>query len=611
MSHRSSSRSGPLSSSPANPSSGGPGQADSHWPVESVRDIIARLGTPPRDVVEAWCLQVQAIANDIQTRSGEPLPPIDLRSWWVDTRGAVGLRSSGYQARDANLTPDSDQDAIAINDQRVRDFRDQVLQAHVAHPQDQNQPAPAAMTEATLSIDANVTPESETHARKTLSCKHPKALVLITAALVIITGLGSLWWYLGRNTTGVDARGGTLSMTPKRPQPERFSNEETSRSQPPPTSATFDTGTSFEGDGKSLKLESFGSSSNTANEHRADAPWMDAKPSPESDSMKPKSSDPSADAPVREDDFLETSSIVRPEQTTESNGIETTAHEERINANENELPESPQIVRTMQIQSIQLPPTDDTQTAPKIDSLSLNPHPSGVGIPTENLTLEFPLDIPIAMDANDGVGEHHSEGFTIRDTRNEIAIASLTRQSNSFTFTWSERAKASSQAGALLNGRLRDARGNMTYLRPQVEADPWTLSFDEFDFHPSWELSGGLPANVSRLAIDFELPDEVEQAWIAPFDPASPRRTTGVAVLSLRDRETVQIGIHFEVKCTTKLSCRMRIAGRLDPTFAWQTFTSAGLADFANQLLTQADQLQNKPFKSKRCMTAPTPIPDV
>ncbi|MFG0262093.1 MAG: hypothetical protein ACF788_06870, partial [Novipirellula sp. JB048] len=116
-------------------------------PAESILSLIARLGTPPRDVVEQWCRQVQAIAEDLHTCCGVPLPAIDLSRWWIDARGRVGWQASGLDRCDT-LTPDpnpGDRRArtLAINEQRVREFRDRVLQTHdVSAPGADHQDAP-------------------------------------------------------------------------------------------------------------------------------------------------------------------------------------------------------------------------------------------------------------------------------------------------------------------------------------------------------------------------------------------------------------------------------------------------------------------------------------
>jgi len=87
------------------------------------------------------------------------------------------------------------------------------------------------------------------------------------------------------------------------------------------------------------------------------------------------------------------------------------------------------------------------------------------------------------------------------------------------------------------------------------------------------------------------LDPKLESDWSWKFysiEPESLRRTQGVAVLTPTDAETVSLGIRFDLRTSRKLTCRIRFAGRLDPSMPWQVVSISMLERFANQLIDQA-----------------------
>jgi hypothetical protein len=103
-----------------------------------------------------------------------------------------------------------------------------------------------------------------------------------------------------------------------------------------------------------------------------------------------------------------------------------------------------------------------------------------------------------------------------------------------------------------------------------IVADPLVLSIETSDQQPTWDLKQPIPTSGVRLAINFDLPDGIHEGWIEPVDEMSPRRLRAIAIVTPENEESVAIGIRFDVRCSAKLSIRMRFAARLDPTLPWQ-----------------------------------------
>ena len=111
---------------------------------------------------------------------------------------------------------------------------------------------------------------------------------------------------------------------------------------------------------------------------------------------------------------------------------------------------------------------------------------------------------------------------------------------------------------------------------------------------PSWDLRHPIPPRVTRFSIDFDLPDEIEAGWIESMEPDSLRRSHGLAMLTLQDDDAVSLGIRFDIRCSRKLSCRLRFAGRLDASMPWQVVSVPRLEQYASQLTQQAIVVSNE-----------------
>ncbi len=202
--------------------------------------------------------------------------------------------------------------------------------------------------------------------------------------------------------------------------------------------------------------------------------------------------------------------------------------------------------------------------------------------PMNGLKLDFPFDVPLQIQGEQSPWE-------IRDTRKEMAIAVISNGPDRTELKWSDGCRP---VGLLYRpwstGESPIAVVNTVFLRPLIEADPWPIRVDKPDVMPTWDLRQPIPPRVARLSIDFDLPDDIEAGWIEPIEPESLRRARGLAVLTPKDGESVSLGIRLDIRCSRKLSCRVRYAGRLDASMPWQVVSTPLLEQFANQLTQQA-----------------------
>lgn len=200
-----------------------------------------------------------------------------------------------------------------------------------------------------------------------------------------------------------------------------------------------------------------------------------------------------------------------------------------------------------------MPPSGDSNTETVID-------PSAASIER----IEFPSPVAIALS-----GAVTDETRDLINQQNGKPIAQLIRTGPATVLRWSDNAARDGLSQKLLQGRLVLSDGKSVYLRPSIETDPYPISLDPRRWRPSWPLGTSLPADVSRLDIELSVPDSVDLAWHTPFDSAHPHHGSAIAILTPTDGETIAIAVKLDIQCSRKLSCRMQLGGRLDPSLPW------------------------------------------
>jgi len=233
--------------------------------------------------------------------------------------------------------------------------------------------------------------------------------------------------------------------------------------------------------------------------------------------------------------------------------------------------ESPQQTRESTVMAVQLGEIGD------IDAVI-----SLADRPLKGLKIGFPIDLPLEIKGKE-------PSWTIEDTQTNVSLAAIGSSPDGTELSWSESAKQSPNVSALAHGRITDLGGSTIFLRPTIESEPWQFQFDRSDVMPTWNLGHPILARVTRLAIDFDLPDDIEFGWIEPVEPSELRRTRALAVITPEGDEHISLGVRFDIRCTRKLSCRIRFAARLDPSMNWQIVSTPSLERFSDQLTNHAN----------------------
>ena len=212
---------------------------------------------------------------------------------------------------------------------------------------------------------------------------------------------------------------------------------------------------------------------------------------------------------------------------------------------------------------------------------------------SSQLKLDFPTDLAVSLAST--TGDHAQHAWQIVDKRHSFALAALYTEGDSLRFRWEPDAVKKPAAKSLLQGRLRweDASGSARtiYLRPVITADPWRMDLERPDVRPTWDLGWSMPRRVSSISVELDLPEDLEISWIQPFDDARFRKQEGVVILKPLDGESVDLRVSLDVRCTRKLSCRVRYEGRLDSTMPWHGISRGLLDQFANQIASYSEQI--------------------
>ncbi len=552
---------------------------------ESLASLVDRLGVPPRDIVDSWCQQLCNIASQHEHETGKSLPAIDLNQWSITPQGQFVWNGRLLAANDDGNQP------TQTSLDRIDQFRTTLIPT--AGTDNIPCDTPAAVSEPTndpfagparnKNRDRDSNRDSDKNEKRAdRAWFGPRTRqVLFAAAVLGCAGIGG--WILYRSSE---------------PVMETAANKDTSATfatdvGPPATAdvgeipSTEPIGSSAAAldslDGRALEtLESMTEAELSALEEEietSDPLSLDAL-MPAAASFVPNASITSASSSTDSREDTEATNANAADKLGEAGQTDSgimneqasgSASVKEVLGDDDDAPaESPQQTRDSTVMAIQLSPVDDPTTATKLADR-----------PLDGLKLDFPFDVPLQIQGEQSPWE-------IRDTRKEMAIAVISNGPGRTELKWSDDADQSASVSALVHGRITDRSGDTVFLRPLIEADPWPIRVDKPDVMPTWDLRQPIPPRVARLSIDLDLPDDIEAGWIESVEPESLRRARGLAVLTPKDGESVSLGIRFDIRCSRKLSCRVRYAGRLDASMPWQVVSVPLLEQFANQLTQQA-----------------------
>ncbi len=532
--------------------------------AEPLDSLIDRLGAPPEDIVNRWCDQLRSIASAHESESGQPLPEIELDQWAITLSGALL-----WQGRCYELSDDADKASQASLD-RIQSFRRRWISELPVQPSARA----AATIERAAGDDLSVTADpslDRAEAKRKPGLLHSTlgkfsivgiAVCLLTAAVILIRAVRPPAQSLAVRTDNPAASRtpSTVAAADLVDDPSNSSKIDSKRTQEAVSLETFEAIPKTE----TLQLESelsMPSDGLLSPVDRLD--WLGTRESLDIDdpAAVPGSANPD---PAASDD----TKPIRP-----GGGR---IDDDQFDAAEPAPGESPQQTRQSRVKAVDLGRIDDLDTP-----VSLTEHR------LRGIKLDFPFEVPLQIRSEE-------QSWTVHDTRKGLVLATIRSRSEGTELSWKITAKQSAYATALWHGRITGTNGSTIFLRPTIEADPWRFRFDRYDVMPSWDLGHPIPPRVTRLAIDFELPSDVEFGWIEPVEAGQIRRTRAVAVVTPEGDEQISLGVRFDVRCNRKLSCRIRFAARLDPSMNWQLVSTPLLEQFADQLTNRAGLISNE-----------------
>ncbi|EMI57408.1 hypothetical protein [Rhodopirellula sallentina] len=190
----------------------------------------------------------------------------------------------------------------------------------------------------------------------------------------------------------------------------------------------------------------------------------------------------------------------------------------------------------------------------------------------QTLTLEFPTDGPLKLRSPDNRGQWNvvaeTEEAPIAEIRSRLDDD---QESNGLAFRWLPASSTFRRSADLAHARLRGEQGDLVYLRPQLDADAILLGLKKRDEKLKWNLAGPVDGAATRFNVTLHVPDDVAVEWIEPINETSPRKTRGIALLTLKESpEAAALAVRMDVRTTSSLSMRIRYGGRLDPSMPWQ-----------------------------------------
>ncbi len=541
-------------------------------PPESLASIIDRLGVPPVDVVDTWCGQLEFIAARYEQQSGESMPTIALRDCYLNERGDLALTGFADQIADDGTSPRETTGPSLKGFEQIESFRTALLEGLECTPYFTD--AASAKSEPT----------------QTAKSKHrdPHPLVrqsLMVAGLIGCAIAAGYVVYLATEDEPV-----AIAKKPKPTSEDIFafgktgsSSVKTSRqkslalpkTETPEQLETLESMTEDE----LASLESSASGKATSFSLDAFMPAAasfapEVAPNSVSDFVAAEISDGDVLLPI---DAMETAKTPSNDGSIELPTMQPSPPDDANPPPESEQPTGVGVSAEPTTTAIELPPTDAAEPSFAISDRK-----------PKSLTLDFPVDVPIELaDAGDAK-------WQLNDTRKQTPIAEIATGDDGITFAWADTMAQSSSANQLVHGRIRDESGGTIYMRPLVEGELYALRLQTPDVMPTWNLRAPIPPRVARISIDFKLPDGVELGWIEPIEPDAIRRARGLAVITPSENESVSLGLRFDIRCSRKLECRIRFAGRLDSSMPWNAVSTSGLDTFADQLTYQAGLVSNE-----------------
>jgi len=597
--------------------------------TETLASLLQRLGTPPPDIINHWCTQMRGIASAYEQEHLQPLPEIDLDQWSLTAGGELLLGGRKY------AVAENDSHASQTSLDRIQAFADQWAAAPLVRTV---VPGNGSVVEPPVSVPkAKVSrpPRPAAPADDSPDLSNIASKLRIAAVAVGVIAVGVVIYRVSRSQNDQLAdRGSIDARMNEGPSDADITNsrDEISLDAVGPESVIGQVGQDEFSD-----LSMLQAGSKTDNQSSQTATSSEAVPdqrqstadglitlktleSLSARSAKQKSRDLSIslDEVPSPLDMLESidSATLLPgpagdERAATTTGRQPSAEErssEPANSAAADEPESGSESRDAEAAAVppkpaieqldidQPPPHESPQPTRQAPVLAVD-----VGQPEEHSTpitlaerplqqpqLDFSLELPVEL-----IQEPDQPLWRVRDVRKEVELASIESSATAANWLWSQSATDSPLSSNLIHGRISD--GDTTiFLRPQIDTDPWSFDLSNRDVMPTWDLGYPLPPHAGRIEVDFRLPEGLEYAWIEPIEATEPKRTRGLAAIKPEGNEDIALGVLLNIRCTRKLSARVRFGARLGPQSTWSLISRPALDQFAQQTSIKAAMVETQ-----------------
>lgn len=246
-----------------------------------------------------------------------------------------------------------------------------------------------------------------------------------------------------------------------------------------------------------------------------------------------------------------------------------------------------------------------TLSSAPADAISLPPlPPAGEHSPAERIFASAVRDIrwqyPLASTLS--LHQQAADAWSLVDSADAAALATLHSSDDGLWFQWTSVAASSIAARQVAAGRLQltNAAGELTtlWLRPRLQSSPLRIDLTKSQTSAFWSLDGPPIPSSGELAVEVDVPDDVQLQWIQKADPQNLRKNLSLLQWTPAGATFPAIRCQIELRTSSRLLLKMRYAAQLDESMPWHHFSAPQLAaasdrfaDALNQSLLQQAEL--------------------
>ncbi|MEM9588117.1 MAG: hypothetical protein AAGA03_12620, partial [Planctomycetota bacterium] len=145
---------------------------------------------------------------------------------------------------------------------------------------------------------------------------------------------------------------------------------------------------------------------------------------------------------------------------------------------------------------------------------------------------EFPpqIDLKFPVPVSLQVSKQAAGGWQITGSGGEPVVALLEQADDAVTFRWTEAARAHSESRRLLQGCLVGSGSQQLFLRPKQTTQPLAIELAQPRQRPEWKLIAPITPRISQVRVETRWPETLEIGWIQPPQKDAGGKVRGLAV---------------------------------------------------------------------------------